>query len=142
MDSSDRIITDSTRATSTRVRLDADLSQVVMLRAVAETVALIAGFTVDEVADIRVALDEAATCLILDAVPESEIHCEVSADAFRIRIAVSAICDSDHPIDTTGFGWHVMHSITDHLAAEHAAYDHEQEGYPVTIAFTQVRRLH
>ncbi|MFD6451898.1 ATP-binding protein [Nocardia sp. NPDC055165] len=142
MDSSDRIITDSTRATSTRVQIDADLSQVVMLRAVAETVALIAGFTVDEVADIRVALDEAATCLILDAVPESEIHCEVTADGFRIRVAVSAVCDSDHPVDTTGFGWHVMHSITDHLTADHEAYDREQGGYPVGITFTQVRRVH
>lgn len=142
MDSSDRIITDSSRATSTRVEIDADLSQVVMLRAVAETVALIAGFAVDEVADIRVALDEAATCLILDAVPESQIHCEVIADGFRIRIAVTAVCGSDHAIDTTGFGWHVMHSITDHLAADHEAYDREQGGYPVGIAFTQVRRVH
>jgi serine/threonine-protein kinase RsbW len=142
VDSSDRIITDSTRATSTRVQIDADLSQVVMLRAVAETVALIAGFTVDEVADIRVALDEAATCLILDAVPESEIHCEVTADGFRIRIAVTAVCGSDHPIDTTGFGWHVLHTITDHLAVDHDAYDRKQGGHRVAIAFTQVRRVH
>jgi serine/threonine-protein kinase RsbW len=142
VDSSDRIITDSTRATSTRVQIDADLSQVVMLRAVAETVALIAGFTVDEVADIRVALDEAATCLILDAVPESEIHCEVTADGFQIRIAVTAVCGSDHPIDTTGFGWHVLHTITDHLAVDHDAYDRKQGGHRVAIAFTQVRRVH
>ncbi|MFD3746301.1 ATP-binding protein [Nocardia sp. NPDC058633] len=142
MDSSDRIITDSTRATSTRVQIDADLGQIVMLRAVAETVALIAGFAVDEVADIRVALDEAATCLILDAVPDSQIHCEVVADGFRIRVAVNAICGSDNPVDTTGFGWHVMQSITDHLAADHAIYDRELGGYPAAVTFTQVRRVH
>ncbi|TCJ89733.1 ATP-binding protein [Nocardia alba] len=141
MDSSNRIITDSTPATSTRVQVDADLGQVVMLRAVAETVALIAGFTMDEVADIRVALDEAATCLILDAIPESEIHCEVIADGFRIRVEVDAVCATTGPMDTTGFGWHVLNSITDHLTADHRAYSREQGGYPVTITFTQVRRV-
>lgn len=142
MDSSDRIIADSIHATSIQIQIDADLSQVVMLRAVAETVALIAGFTVDEVADTRVALDEAATCLILGAVPDSQLNCDVVADGFRIRIEVGAVCGDTDPIDTTGFGWHVMHSITDHLTADHDAYDRAQGGYPVAITFTQVRRVH
>ncbi|MFD4356661.1 ATP-binding protein [Nocardia sp. NPDC058519] len=142
MDSSDRIIADSIHATSIRIQIDADLGQVVMLRAVAETVALIAGFTVDAVADMRVALDEAATCLILGAVPDSQINCEVTADGFRIRIAVDGVCAAADPIDTTGFGWHVMHSITDHLTTDHDAYDRARGGYPVAITFTQVRRVH
>ncbi|MFD4462584.1 ATP-binding protein [Nocardia sp. NPDC058480] len=142
MDSSDRLIADSIHATSIRIQIDADLGQVVMLRAVAETVALIAGFTVDAVADMRVALDEAATCLILGAVPDSQITCEVTADGFRIRIEVDAVCGDTDPIDTTGFGWHVMHSITDHLTADHEAYDRDRGGYPVAISFTQVRRVH
>ncbi len=142
MDSSDRIIADSAHATSIRIQIDADLGQVVMLRAVAETVALIAGFTVDEVADMRVALDEAATCLILGAVPGSQLTCEVTADSFRLRVAVDAVCDDTDPVDTTGFGWHVMGSITDHLTADHDAYDRARGGYPVAITFTQVRRVH
>lgn len=142
MDSRDRIIADSMHATSIRIQLDADLGQIVMLRAVAETVALIAGFTVDEVADMRVALDEAATCLVLGAVPDSQLTCEVTADGFRIRVAVGAVCTGTDPIDTAGFGWHVMGSITDHLTADHDAYDRAQGGYPVAIAFTQIRRVH
>ncbi|MGY0498136.1 anti-sigma factor [Nocardia sp. FBN12] len=142
MDSSDRIITDSEHATAIHIQIDADLGQIVMLRAVAETVALIAGFTVDEVADTRVALDEAATCLVLGAVPDSQLHCDVNADGFRIRISVRGVCGDTEPIDTTGFGWNVMGSITDHLVTDHDPYDRGQGGYPVAITFTQVRRVH
>lgn len=141
VDSSDRILADSIHATSVRIQIDADLGQIVMLRAVAETVALVAGFTVDEVADMRVALDEAATCLALGAVPDSQLTCEVNADGFRIRLAVDAVCGDSDPLDTAGFGWHVMGSITDHLTADHGSYDREQGGYPVSVTFTQVRRV-
>ena len=112
-----------------------------MLRAVAETVALIAGFTVDEVADTPVALDEAATCLILGAVPDSQLNCDVVADGFRCGRFFCGGRFFDL-IYTAGFGWHVMHSITDHLTADHDAYDRAQGGYPVAITFTQVRRVH
>ncbi|MFD3510161.1 anti-sigma factor [Nocardia sp. NPDC058666] len=142
MDSSDRLITDSEHATAIQIQIDADLGQIVMLRAVAETVALIAGFAVDEVADTRVALDEAATCLILGAVPDSALHCDVIADGFRIRTSVRAVCGDTDPVDTTGFGWQVMSSITDHLVADHDPYDRDLGGYPVSITFTQVRRVH
>ena len=141
MDPNDRIITDSTRATAVQVRVDADLSQIVMLRALAETVALIAGFDVDEVADLRVALDESATCLVLGAVPGSLLRCEVLADDFRITVTVRGVCVDSAPMDPTGFGWHVLHSITDHLGTDHDPFDPIVGGYPVAVTFTRIRRL-
>lgn len=141
MDSSDRIIAQSRHATSIHITIDADLEQLVMLRAVAETVALITGFGIEEVDDIRVALDEAATCLIVGAVASSQIHCDVIADEFRIRVSVDAVCGDTDPIDETGVGWHVLHSITDHLVADHDPYDQARGGYPVAITFSRVRRL-
>jgi serine/threonine-protein kinase RsbW len=59
----------SAATTTVGVRVPADLEQLLMLRALAETVSLIADFALDEVTDIRLALDEVATSLILDAVP-------------------------------------------------------------------------
>ncbi|MFC6010901.1 ATP-binding protein [Nocardia lasii] len=141
MDPNDRIITDSTPTTAVQVRVDADLTQIVMLRALTETVALIAGFDVDEVADMRVALDESATCLVLGAVPGSSVRCEVLADDFRITVAVHGVCADPAPMDTAGFGWHVLHSITDHLDTTHAPFDRTLGGYPVAVSFTQIRRV-
>ncbi|WP_228806575.1 hypothetical protein [Nocardia cyriacigeorgica] len=64
-----RITADPT--TTVGVRVPAELGQLLMLRALTETVSLIADFALDEVTDIRLALDEVATSLILDAVPGS-----------------------------------------------------------------------
>ncbi|MEV0684975.1 ATP-binding protein [Nocardia sp. NPDC050378] len=141
MASSERTVADSTHATSTHLRIDADLGQLVMVRAVAETAAHLAGFTPDEIADIRVAVDEAATSLILAAVPDTRLHCDVTADGFRLRIAVQALCVEPDPVDETAFGWNVLHSITDHLATGSDRDRGELDGFPVTITFTRVRRV-
>lgn len=139
--SSERTVADSAHATSIHLRIDADLGQLVMLRAVAETAALIADFTLEEVADIRVAVDEVATCLILAAVPDTRLHCDVSADGFRMRISVHALCVDPDPIDETELGWNVLHTITDHLSADRGHGNGHRGGYPVGITFSRVRRL-
>ncbi|MFC4373526.1 ATP-binding protein [Nocardia halotolerans] len=141
MASSERIVADSAHATSIHLRIDADLGQLVMLRAVAETAALLADFTLEEVADIRVAVDEAATSLILAAVPGSRLYCDVSADGFRMRIRVQALCVEPDPIDESDFGWNVLHSITDHLDTDRDLDTPELDGHPVGITFTRLRRL-
>lgn len=141
MVSSERIIADSRHSASVHVRIGAELEQLVLVRAIAETAALLADFTLDEVADIRMALDEAATCLILAAAPDSRIRCDFTADGFRMRITVRAVCAEPDPIDESGLGWNVLHTITDHLAVEHTPYDAVRGGWPVCVTFSRVRRL-
>lgn len=67
------------------IRIPAELGQLTMLRALAETVALIGDFALDEVTDIRVAVDEVATALIVAAVPGSGIGCDFDYDGLRMR---------------------------------------------------------
>ncbi|APE35174.1 hypothetical protein BOX37_15835 [Nocardia mangyaensis] len=142
MVSSERIIADSRQSASVHVRIGAELGQLVLVRAIAETAALLSEFTLDEVADIRMALDEAATCLILAAAPGSQIRCEFIADGFRMRITVRGVCAEPDPVNESGLGWNVLHTITDHLAVEHAPYDTVRSGWPVVVTFSRVRRLH
>ncbi|MDO3646335.1 ATP-binding protein [Nocardia mangyaensis] len=141
MVSSERITANSRHSASVHVRIGAELGQLVLVRAIAETAALLADFTLDEVADIRMALDEAATCLILAAAPDSRIRCDFTADAFRMRITVRGVCAEPNPIDESGFGWNVLHTITDHLAVEHDPYDAVRGGWPVIVTFSRLRRL-
>ncbi|WP_330230794.1 ATP-binding protein [Nocardia sp. NBC_00508] len=129
----------STETTTIGVRVPAQLEQLTMLRALSETVALIADFALDEVTDIRLALDEVATSLILDAVPGSMVDCEFTYDADKMFVHVSAVAVSESVIGQAGFGWHIVRTLTDSIAAAQGSYDGMLGGYPTVIDFSWVR---
>src|SRR5690606_10181223 len=87
---SDSVETTSRDTTTVGVRVPAEHEQLVMLRALAETVALIADFGLDEVTDIRLALDEVATSLIAGAVAESTLSCDFDYDEHRMTVRVTS----------------------------------------------------
>ncbi|MGV9821742.1 ATP-binding protein [Nocardia xishanensis] len=129
----------STETTTIGVRVPARLEQLTMLRALAETVALIADFAIDEVTDIRLALDEVATVLILDAVPGSDIDCAFTYDENRMFVHVSAIATTDSIVEQAGFGWHIVRTLTESIAAQQEPYDHALSGHRTIVDFTWVR---
>ncbi|WP_245553258.1 ATP-binding protein [Nocardia veterana] len=122
------------------VRVLAESRQLLMLRALAETVALMAEFALDEVTDIRVALDEIATALIERAVPGSSIECDFGYDGQQMTVTVSAVAVTPEALHRDGLGWHVLTSITDALEASTAPFDPEVSGYPVTVDFRRLRQ--
>lgn len=123
-----------TRTTTVGVRVPARYDQLVMLRALAETVALIADFGIDEVADIRLALDEVATALMQDAVPGTDLDCSMSYGESSMDISVTArTVDEDGP-DRNGFGWHILTTLTDSVAVDVGPRD-DTGGYLTTVQF-------
>lgn len=129
----------STDTTTIGVRVPASLEQLTMLRALAETVALIADFAIDEVTDIRLALDEVATSLIMDAVPGSALDCEFTYEAGRMFVRVRSIAASDGEIGQAGFGWHIVRTLTESISSAQAPFDGALSGYPTEVDFTWVR---
>lgn len=129
----------STDTTTIGVRVPASLEQLTMLRALAETVALIADFAIDEVTDIRLALDEVATSLIMDAVPGSDLDCEFSYEAGRMFVRVRATAASEGGIGESGFGWHIVRTLTESISSAQAPFDSARSGYPTEVDFTWVR---
>ncbi|QLY27668.1 ATP-binding protein [Nocardia huaxiensis] len=121
------------------IRVPADLAQLTMLRALAETVALIADFALDEVTDIRVALDEVATSLIVAAAPGSDIECEFDFDDEQMSVRVSAFTAEEDALDQDGFGWHVLQTITETITARRRPFDELAGGYPTVIEFSRLR---
>ncbi|QIS07559.1 anti-sigma factor [Nocardia brasiliensis] len=111
-----------------------------MLRALAETVALIADFALDEVTDIRLALDEVATSLVLDAVPGSQLECEFTYDTDQMFVHVAAATTSEQVVGQAGFGWHIVRTLTHSIAASQAPFDGAVAGYPTVVDFSWVRR--
>ncbi|MBU3066002.1 ATP-binding protein [Nocardia sp. NEAU-G5] len=122
-------------ATTVGVRVAAEYEQLTMLRALTETVLLIAELTLDEVTDIQVAIDEIATGLIDTAIGGSTIECDFVFHDGRIAVCITAIAATREIIDQEGFGWHVIRTITDSFEADVGTFDQVAGGYPVTVEF-------
>lgn len=121
------------------LRIPADAGQLGMLRAITETIMLTADFTLDVVTDLRVALDEVATALIVAAVPGALIDCEFRYDAEAITVRVSSVGATDNAIDEDGFAWHVLGTLTDSLEITPGTFDDRCGGYPILVQFSRVR---
>ena len=129
----------SVQTSSVGVRIPADLNQLTMLRALAETVALIADFALDEVTDIRVALDEIATALITEAAPGSSLDCEFGFDDGAMTVRITGVAVVADALDEAGFGWHVLRTITDSVTARSESFDADRYGYPIIAEFRRAR---
>ncbi|WP_406230895.1 ATP-binding protein [Nocardia sp. NBC_01009] len=126
-------------STTIEIRVPALLDQLVMLRALAETVALIADFGLDEVTDIRLALDEIATELILDAVADTTIDCRFTYRESAMLVRVSSVAASNTVPGQGSFGWHIVRTLTDTVHAVQAPLDAATGGYPTVVDFHWVR---
>ena len=67
----------------------------------------------DALADLRLALDEAATALIRSAAPDSRLTIIVRPRENDLWISVSAPCVEDDVLRPGTFSWHVISSLTD-----------------------------
>lgn len=128
-------LSSSARTTTIGVRVPAVYEQLVMLRALAETVALIADFGLDEVADMRLALDEVATALLRDVVPDSELDCAFAYGESTMDITVSAVTLSETGPDERSFGWHIVSTLTDSVSTTIGSHDAASGGYPTVVRF-------
>lgn len=95
------------------LRVRADPGQLPVLRAVAAAIALQHDFDLDTVADVKLALDEAATRLIMSAVDGTDVTCRFQAIAPTLRISVSATTRPSPTTSARTFGWHVLNSLAD-----------------------------
>ena len=125
----------STRSTTIGVRVPAVYERLVMLRALAETVALIADFGLDEVADMRLALDEVATALTRNAVPGTELDCTFDYGESTMDIIVSAVTLTETGLDERSFGRHIVSTLTDSVSTTTGPHDAASGGYPTVVHF-------
>ena len=96
-----------------RVRAEADLLPVV--RAVAETLVVLSDFTLDDIADVKLVVDEVCSQLIKGAVPDSELSCLFSVGDSGIRIVVTSTSAATSVPKKDSFGWHVLQTLTDSI---------------------------
>src|SRR5437868_6932149 len=98
--------------------------------AVAADLALQHDMNLDEVDDLRLAVDEACSMLVPLALPDAMLRCRFTIGPDRIEVSCSVSTKDEEQLTTTGFSWQVLTTLAD--TVEWSA-GHDDEGYLVTV---------
>lgn len=99
------------------VRVAAELSQMFVLRSLAATLALRQDFDLDEVEDVKLAVDELCSALVLRASDGEQLTCRFHTKPHSVGLEASVRTDSGQPIARDTFGWRVLATLTDELTS-------------------------
>jgi len=75
-------------------------------------------FTLDDIEDLRIAVDEACVLLLKQARPESQVRCEFTVEGLGLGVRASAPCHRPKVPPRDGFSWTVLSALTTTLAME------------------------
>ena len=94
-----------------QLRLPAAGAYLSVLRTATAGLASRLDFTIDDIEDLRIAVDEACAMLLTQAVPGADLECtfELTADAIRIDVSVLTL-DGQEPSRET-FAWTVLTAL-------------------------------
>ncbi|WP_342800271.1 anti-sigma factor [Nocardia sp. No.11] len=137
---------DEDRETTPRSRtvgfqVQAELDQLTMAHALAETVLLVEGFALDEITDLLLAVDEVVTALVLVAAPAAVIECTLTGGDGALGARIATHARTPVAIDENAFGWHVVATLTDALSTHYQDFDPRGNGYPTAVEFGWIRRV-
>lgn len=121
--------------TPVELRVCADLSQLPVLRAMAETITVLADFTLDDASDVKLAVDEVCSTLITDASSGAELVClfHVIDDELHVRVWTETL--TGRFPDEQSFGWHVLRTLTETISATHEPLG--PRTFRTTVTFTK-----
>lgn len=95
------------------VTFAADTRNVALARTVAAAMAARADLPLDQLEDVRLAVDEAVTQAVLAASPHSEVTCAFTVDGNTLHATVTTPTQASEPPPTTTFSWTVMSALVD-----------------------------
>ena len=100
------------------LRLPADSSFLAVLRTATSGLAARLHFTLEDIEDLRIAVDEACALLISQARPDASLECSYWLGEATMTVQVSA--PSDQPVvpSQQGFAWTVLAALTTTLGAD------------------------
>jgi serine/threonine-protein kinase RsbW len=93
------------------ITLPASSAYLSVLRTATAGLAARLDFTIDEIEDLRIAVDEACAMLLPQAVPGAEVRCEFELHGSAITVSVSVYTrDGEEPSRDT-FAWTVLSAL-------------------------------
>lgn len=115
------------------IRVPATPRAVVTLRTVAADLAARAEFTLDAVADLRMAVDEACSSLVSLARPDTKLTCTFILDEERITVTASVSTHGPERLPTDSFGWRVLTTLADDVRMLSATGDRGSDPFRLTL---------
>jgi len=97
------------------VRLPAAAAYLAVLRTTTASLAARLDFTLDEIGDLRIAVDEACCLLLAGAAPGAELNSvfEMSGDTISVTVSTQTISDRGPTRDS--FAWTVLSALAGHV---------------------------
>jgi serine/threonine-protein kinase RsbW len=74
-------------------------------------------FTLDEIEDLRIAVDEACAMLLSQAVPGTSLDCTFTLGRDRMTITVSVLSQAARPPASDSFAWTVLSALAGSVEA-------------------------
>lgn len=123
----------ASRGDTIAVRLPATSAYISVLRTVTAGLAARLDFTLDEIEDLRIAVDEACGLLLVQPQPQGELECEyqLHGDTMYVYMTTPTVDGSEPSRDT--FAWNVLHALVSTVNAYTAS------GNRVTIVLEKQR---
>ena len=108
----------ATNRPDVELRIPADSGYLAVLRTATAGLAARLDFTLDDIEDLRIAVDEATAMILPQARPGSDLMCTFDLDESRLTVAVTAECDQPQPPPRDGFAWTVLTALTSDARAD------------------------
>jgi serine/threonine-protein kinase RsbW len=102
---------DPGRADVVEIRMPADSAYLSVLRTATAGLAARLDFTLDEIDDLRIAVDEACALILPDTVPGTELVCRYTLRDAALQVAVSARTHSGQTPGGSSFAWTVLSAL-------------------------------
>jgi len=99
------------------VRMPAEGAYLSVLRTATAGLAARLDFTLDEIEDLRIAVDEACAMLLGQAIPGSSLECSFTLEPELMTIAVSVPCLTPRPPADDTFAWTVLSALAGNVEA-------------------------
>jgi serine/threonine-protein kinase RsbW len=100
------------------LRIPADSAFLAVLRTATAGLAARLDFTLDDIEDLRIAVDEACAMVLPQAREGSDLTCAFDLSEHSLTVAVSAECDSPKQPSRDGFAWTVLAALTNSVQAD------------------------
>lgn len=99
------------------IRLPAESAYLSVLRTATAGLAARLDFTLDEIEDLRIAVDEACAILLDQALPAVTLHCSFELDTDAMRVSVSVPTTTGRLPREGTFAWTVLTSLAGEVDA-------------------------
>ena len=99
------------------VRMPAEGAYLSVLRTATAGLAARLDFTLDEIEDLRIAVDEACAMLLPQALPGTSLECEFELGADSMTVAVSVRAEEGTPPARDTFAWTVLTALAGNVDA-------------------------